>query len=72
MRPVISFGYFGIKIGKNDRDIWNWDPSICRNVKNYVKQKKKKSNLGPKDSKSMVIFDISILEFDKLQSFVQN
>ena len=27
-----------LKIGKNDRDIWNWHPRIYRNAKNCAKQ----------------------------------
>ena len=38
---TVLLGIFRLKIGKNDCDIWNQPPRICRNAKKFAKQGKK-------------------------------
>ena len=38
----VLLGIFRLRIGKNDCDIWNQHPKICRNAKNCANQSKNK------------------------------
>ena len=57
-------------MAKNDCDIWNQHPRICRNAKNCTKQKQtnKKSNLGPK----MPCLGILKCKFEKVLSYLKS
>ena len=62
---IVLLGIFRLGIGKNDWDIWNQHPEICRNAKNCAKQKK--SIFGPK----MPYLGILGCKFEKVLTYFQ-
>ena len=77
----VLLGIFGLKIGKNDCDIWNQSPPLDFAEMQKLVQNKLKKQIW--DLKCLIwVFGVvtlkkychifSILKFVKLQSFVQN
>ena len=75
----VLFGYFVLWVWKTIVIIWNQHSRICRHAKNCSKQKKSKfgtknvlfGHFGLQVWKAIDVFEISSLEFIKMQSFVE-
>ena len=75
MPYLFNFGNFRLKIRKSDCDICNHHPRIYQNAKDCAKNKKSNLELNcliwvfwVVSLKSIVIFEISILEFVKMKN----